>query len=169
MHAQIACHHLGEFAGSQRPQRSGRFADTTDVLRRTSLMMFDPVAASLAESSRNCWITGYLARDAGRCRRGCQKSGRELRHPDSLAFAWCFTGGCTASVETGRPASHPLRLALPQRANRTLCRRSRGTVACMGGDWRTPAGSKRVPRNCWPASTRAPAIMGQVALPQLYA
>jgi hypothetical protein len=68
------------------------------------------VVASLAESSRNAWITGYLARSVADCD-AAVALGRELHHPDSLAFAWLFHGWnhgyrddwkvCLASAESG--------------------------------------------------------------------
>src|SRR6185503_20872552 len=55
------------------------------------LVVFDPVVASLAESARNLWITGHLSRAYEECERAVAL-GLELRHPDSLAFAWLFHG-----------------------------------------------------------------------------
>ena len=74
------------------------------------ISVFDPVVASLAESARNSWITGYLARAFSDCDAAVTLA-RELRHPDSLAFAWLFHAWihgyrrdwhrCVASSETG--------------------------------------------------------------------
>lgn len=110
MQAQIACHHLGEF--SQARDHACvvmTLADRAPHVERR-IGVFDPVIASLAESARNSWITGYLARAFSDCDAAVTLA-RELRHPDSLAFAWLFHAWihgyrrdwhrCVASSETG--------------------------------------------------------------------
>jgi tetratricopeptide (TPR) repeat protein len=89
MQAQIACHHLGEF--SQARDHACvvmTLADRAPHGERC-INVFDPVVASLAESARNNWITGYLARACSDCDAAVTLA-KELRHPDSLAFAWLF-------------------------------------------------------------------------------
>src|SRR6185295_18286611 len=78
--------------------------------RERCISIFDPVVASLAESSRNLWITGYLTRASVDCD-AAVALGRELLHPDSLAFAWLFRAwlhghrrdwtACLAAANTG--------------------------------------------------------------------
>jgi predicted ATPase len=132
------------------------------------IMMFDPVAASLAESSRNRWITGYLARavmDADEA----VNIGRALRHPDSLAFALAFQGwlyghrgdwaACIASTDSG------IAIARDSDSVQTLA-----WNRCVHGWGAAHAGAINVGRAELTAGIEAStAIMGQVALPQFYA
>ena len=108
--AQIACHHLGEFSlARDHADVVMTLADRAPHVERC-ISVFDPVVASLAESARNCWTTGYLARACSDCDAAVTLA-RELRHPDSLAFAWLFHAWingyrgdwhrCVASSETG--------------------------------------------------------------------
>ena len=168
MHAQIACHHLGEFADAREHS-----AAAVSLVPRTSpaarrIMMFDPIAASLAESSRNFWITGHLARSVGDAE-AAVRIGRELRHPDSLAFALVFHGWlhghrrdwatCLASTEYGIVTARESDSVQTLAWNR--CVHGWGTAhagAIEQGRLELSAGID--------AST---AIMGQVALPQFYA
>ncbi len=91
MQAQIACHHLGQF---------GEAADHADAVLTLApcaphpercIGILDPVVASLAESARNLLITGRLSDALAECDRAVAVAS-ELRHPDSLAFAWFFHG-----------------------------------------------------------------------------
>ncbi len=110
MHAQIACHHLGEFRHAQEYSAAVVTLAPRAGHRERCITVLDPVVASLAESSRNSWITGYLARSLTDSE-AAVALGRELRHPDSLAFAWLFHGWmrgyrgdwrtCVASTENG--------------------------------------------------------------------
>jgi len=89
MQAQIACHHLGEFSQARDHACAVMtLADRAPHVERC-ISVFDPVVASLAESARNNWITGYLARAFSDCDAAVTLA-KELRHPDSLAFAWLF-------------------------------------------------------------------------------
>src|SRR3989442_11668287 len=89
MNAQIACHHLGVFGEAREyAARVMALADRVPHPDRC-ISALDPVVASLAESARNCWITGYLVRALADCERAVTV-GEALRHPDSLAFAWIF-------------------------------------------------------------------------------
>jgi DNA-binding winged helix-turn-helix (wHTH) protein/tetratricopeptide (TPR) repeat protein len=110
MQAMIACHHLGEFREAQHHADSAIALEPRGFHAERLLTILDPVVASLAESSRNLWAMGYLAR----CLEHNEQAvalGREIRHPDSLAFAWLFRGWihgyrrdwktCLASVEAG--------------------------------------------------------------------
>jgi hypothetical protein len=110
MQAQIACHHLGEFSQARdHASMVMTLADRAPHVERC-ISVFDPVVASLAESARNRWITGYLACASADCSAAVTLA-RELRHPDSLAFAWLFHAWihgyrgdwyrCVASSETG--------------------------------------------------------------------
>jgi hypothetical protein len=168
MYAQIACHHLGEFADAAHHS-----AATVSLIPRTSpmdrrMVMFDPVVASLAESSRNHWITGYLARSQADAS-AAVNLGRELRHPDSLAFALVFDGwvhghrrnwaACLASTEAG--------LAI---ASESGSIQTRAWNQCVHGWGLAHAGDTENGASELLAGIEAStAIMGQVALPQFYA
>ncbi|HET9469345.1 MAG TPA: AAA family ATPase [Vicinamibacterales bacterium] len=168
MYAQIASHHLGEFAEARQHS-----AAAVSLVPRTSiaarrLVMFDPIAASLAESSRNCWITGSLAQaqtDAD----AAVAIGRELRHPDSLAFALVFHGwlqghrrdwaASLASTEVGKITATESGSVQTLAWNR-----------CVHGWALAHAGSLDEGLSELHAGIEASkAIMGQVALPQFYA
>ena len=168
MHAQIACHHLGEFAEAREHCAAAvsLVPRTSSVARR--IMMFDPIAASLAESSRNFWITGHLARCVDDAETAV-RIGRELRHPDSLAFALAFHGWlhghrrewatCLASTDAGIATARESDSVQTLAWNR-----------CVHGWGAAHAGAIEEGRvelsDGIDAST---AIMGQVALPQFYA
>jgi predicted ATPase len=55
------------------------------------ITIFDPVVASLSESSRNQWIKGDTRACIEQTRRAIELA-RGIRHPDSLAFALLFHG-----------------------------------------------------------------------------
>jgi len=113
--AQIACHHLGEF--SQARDHACMVMTLADraAYGERCISVFDPVVASLAESARNNWITGYLARALSDCDAAVTLA-KEVRHPDSLAFAWLFHAWihgyrrdwhrAVASSETGLTIAH---------------------------------------------------------------
>jgi len=89
MNAQIACHHLGEFGEARDyAAKVSALADHVAYPARC-VSILDPVVASLSESARNRWITGEFASAVADCE-AAVGLGRELRHPDSLAFAWVF-------------------------------------------------------------------------------
>jgi tetratricopeptide (TPR) repeat protein len=91
MQAQIACHHLGEFREAAECAAAVQTMAVRVPHAERCVIVFDPVVASLAESARNLWITGQLSRAYAECDRALAL-GLELRHPDSLAFAWLFHG-----------------------------------------------------------------------------
>lgn len=168
MHAQIACHHLGEFGEARE-----HCAAAVSLVPRTSsssrrIMMFDPLAASLAESSRNFWITGHLARAVADAE-SAVRIGRELGHPDSLAFALAFHGWlhgyrhdwptCLASTDAGIVTARESDSVQTLAWNR-----------CVHGWGAAHAGAIEEGRLELSAGIDAStAIMGQVALPQFYA
>jgi predicted ATPase len=108
--AQIACHHLGHFADADahagEVMRLGRDLRPPDRF----VNVFDPLVASLAESSRNAWITGRLT-TARALAEQAVILGAEVRNPESLAFAWLFRAfldgyrgdwpACAHAAETG--------------------------------------------------------------------
>jgi predicted ATPase len=168
MHAQIAYHHLGQFSAAEEHSTAVVSLVPQTSLTERRMIIFDPVAASLAESSRNLWITGRLARaqvDAD----GAVAIGRELRHPDSLAFALVFHGwlhghrgewatsvsSTAAGIATAQESDSVQTLAW----NRCV----HGWALAHYGD--VDAGTSELLSGI-EAST---AIMGQVALPQFYA
>jgi len=89
MQAQIACHHMGEFREAQKHADAIAAFNSNNPERLIGIL--DPVVASLAEASRNLWIMGYLKLAPQRCARAVEIA-RDLRHPDSLAFACLFDG-----------------------------------------------------------------------------
>jgi tetratricopeptide (TPR) repeat protein len=168
MQAQIACHHLGEFQQAQE-----HTAIVMTLAGRAShadrcISILDPVVASLAESARNCWITGHLARALADCE-AAVALGRELRHPDSLAFAWIFHAWihgyrgdwktCLVSAEAGiavaRESGSVQTLAWNQAVH--------GWALAQVGD--VVAGESEIAA----AIDASRAIMGHVALPQFSA
>jgi predicted ATPase len=101
---------MGEFHEAQGHADAAIALESRAGRSERRLTVLDPVVASLAESSRNLWITGNLTRSVEHCERAVAL-GRELRHPDSLAFAWLFHGwlhgyrrdwaACLRSAEEG--------------------------------------------------------------------
>jgi hypothetical protein len=110
MNVQIACHHLGDFRPAREHAAAVAAMGGQVPHPDRCISILDPVVASLAESARNSWITGYLAQALSNCN-AAVTLGRELRHPDSLAFAWLFHAWihgyrgdwttCLASAATG--------------------------------------------------------------------
>ena len=165
MQTMIACHHLGEF-----PQ-ARRYADAVPALapRATHaercISIFDPVVATLAESSRNSWITGHLKRALADSE-AAVALGRELRHPDSLAFAWLFHGWmrgyrgdwttCIASAENGIGIARESGSVQVLTWNRCV----HGWAAAHLGEFQRGRSELRE------AMDASKAIMGEVALPQ---
>jgi len=168
MNAQIACHHMGLFGeASEYAARVMALADHVPHPDRC-ISALDPVVASLAESSRNCWMTGYLARALTDCERAVT-IGKTLRQPDSLAFAWLFHAWmhgyrgdwttCLASAETG------IKIASESGSVQTLAWNQgvRGWARAHVRDLE----SGRLELSA--AIDASKAIMGQVALPQFSA
>jgi DNA-binding winged helix-turn-helix (wHTH) protein/tetratricopeptide (TPR) repeat protein len=165
MQAMIACHHLGEFREAQHHADSAIALERHASPSERCLTILDPVVASLAESSRNLWIMGYLAR----CLEHNDQAvavGREIRHPDSLAFAWVFRGWihgyrrdwttCLAAVEAG------IAVASESGSVQTLAwnRGVRGWALAHTGH--VDAGLAELTA----AIEASRSIMGQVAMPQ---
>jgi DNA-binding winged helix-turn-helix (wHTH) protein len=168
MYAQIACHHLGEFKEAEHHSAAAVSAGSRTSYIERRLMIFDPVVASLAESSRNGWITGYLARSQTDTDAAVSLA-RELRHPDSVAFALVFHGwlhgqrrewarsvaSTAAGISTARESDSVQTLAWNRCVNgwavAHACSIDEGLAELLAGI---------------DAST---AIMGQIALPQFYA
>lgn len=89
MQAQIACHHLGDFADADRHAAEVLGLGSPLAPSDRFINIFDPVVASYAESSRNAWITGRLAA-ADTLANQAVALALAVRHQDSLAFAWLF-------------------------------------------------------------------------------
>jgi predicted ATPase len=89
MQAQISCHHLGHFADAD--VHAAQVARIGPILSPAERFMnlYDPVVASLAESSRNAWITGRLATAVALAEQGVALGG-EIGNAESLAFSWLF-------------------------------------------------------------------------------
>jgi len=123
------------------------------------------VVATLAESSRNSWITGHLKR-ARADSEAAVALGRELRHPDSLAFAWLFHGWmrgyrgdwttCIASAENGIGIARESGSVQVLTWNRCV----HGWAAAHLGEFQRGRSELRE------AMDASKAIMGEVALPQ---
>ncbi len=91
MWAMIATHHLGDLLIAQQHADACIQMGTPSNQAARLTTLFDPVVATLVESSRNLWMMGDS--------RGCQDRtsraialAREIRHPDSLSFALLFHG-----------------------------------------------------------------------------
>jgi len=168
MHAQIACHHLGEFQQAQEYAAASQALASRASHAERCISILDPVVASLAESSRNAWITGYLARALADSD-AAVALGRELRHPDSLAFAWLFRGWIhgyrgdwktsLSSTETGMAIARDSGSVQTQAWNQ--CAHGWG-LAHVG---EIAAGISELAAGI----DASKAIMGQVALPQFIA
>jgi predicted ATPase len=91
MWAMVTRHHMGEFQEAQRHAQIcvSLGAPSNQAVRLTTI--FDPVVATLSESSRNQWIIGNTRVCIEQTRRAIELA-REIRHPDSLAFALLFHG-----------------------------------------------------------------------------
>ena len=168
MESVIASHHLGEFAETQR------YIDATIAVGSQvppadrCIVVFDPVVAALAESGRNRWITGHLRSALADADAGVEL-GRQLRHPDSLAFAWLFRGWVYGyrsdwkqsleSVQAG------IQIAEESGSVQTLAwnRCVRGWAQAHLGDIESGLSELN------DAIASSIAIMGRVALPQFYA
>jgi DNA-binding winged helix-turn-helix (wHTH) protein/tetratricopeptide (TPR) repeat protein len=168
MHAQIACHHLGEFREAQEFAAAVLPLAPKASHAERCISILDPVVASLAESSRNAWITGHLKRSLADCS-AAVALGRELRHPDSLAFAWLFHAWihgyhgdwttCIASADTGKAIARDAGSVQTLAWNQCV----HGWALAHVGDCET--GRSEVSAGI----DASKAIMGQVALPQFIA
>jgi len=168
MQSQIACHHLGEFREAAECAASVQTMAAHVRHGDRCLVVFDPVVASLAESARNLWITGHLSRAYEECERAVAL-GLELRHPDSLAFAWLFHGWihgyrgdwrtALASVTSGMAIARESGSVQTLAWNRCV----QGWAAAHLGD--LDEGLSELTAGI----EASKAIMGQVALPQFSA
>jgi hypothetical protein len=77
MHAQIACHHLGEFQEAQEYAAEVRALAPRACHPERCISIFDPIVASLAESSRKQGATMFELRAA--------LTAAELAGPDALS------------------------------------------------------------------------------------
>lgn len=89
MQAQIACHHLGQFADADHHASMVLRVGRTLRPEQRFISVFDPVVASLAESSRNAWITGRFATAEALAGQAVD-AGEAAGNHNSLAFAWLF-------------------------------------------------------------------------------
>jgi len=168
MHAQIACHHRGEFREAQEFAAAVVPLAPNASLPERCISIFDPVVASLAESSRNAWITGHLRQSLADCNAAVALA-REVRHPDSLAFAWLFHAWihgyhgdwttCIASADTGKAIAREVGSVQTLAWNQCV----HGWALARVGDWET--GRSEVSAGIEASKP----IMGQVALPQFIA
>lgn len=168
MQAQLSCHHLGHFADADaHAVRVIGIGQTLSPAERF-INIFDPVVASLAESSRNAWITGRLATAAALADRAVAVAG-EVGNAESLAFAWLFHAwlhgyrgdwrACLASSATG------IEIATRNGTVQTLA-----WNRCVHGWARAHQGDVGGGRDELAAGTRlSQSIMGEVALPQFRA
>lgn len=91
MWAMIARHHLGDLLIAQRHAEACIPMGTPSNQAARLITIFDPVVATLAESSRNLWMMGETRGCLDHTRRAIELA-REIRHPDSLSFALLFHG-----------------------------------------------------------------------------
>jgi tetratricopeptide (TPR) repeat protein len=91
MWALMARHHLGELAVAQQHGDICIALGTPSNQADRLITIFDPVVASLVESSRNLWMMGDTRGCIDRTRRAIELA-RQVRHPDSLSFALFFRG-----------------------------------------------------------------------------
>jgi predicted ATPase len=91
MWAMIARHHMGEVWVAQRHAEICIAMGTPSNQAARLITIFDPVVATLTESSRNLWMMGDTRGCLDHTRRAIALA-REVRHPDSLSFALLFHG-----------------------------------------------------------------------------
>jgi hypothetical protein len=91
MWAMIAAHHSGEFSTAQRYADACIQMGTPSNQAARLISIFDPVVATLVESSRNLWIMGDTRGCVERTRRAIELA-RDIRQPSSLSFALLFHG-----------------------------------------------------------------------------
>jgi predicted ATPase len=91
MWAMVARHHLGDLLVAQQHADACIRMGTPANQAARLITIFDPVVATLAESSRNLWMMGDTRGCVERTRRAIELA-REIRHPGSLAFALLFHG-----------------------------------------------------------------------------
>ena len=96
--AVIARHHLGDLHSAQRHADACIRMGTPSNQATRLMTIFDPVVATLAESSRNLWMMGDTRECLERIRRAIELA-RAIRHPGSLAFALLFQGMMTGYQE----------------------------------------------------------------------
>ena len=168
MQAQLACHHLGEF------HEAANHADAVVSLAACAphpercISVLDPVVASRAESARNLWITGRLSEALAECEHAVAIAS-ELRHPDSLAFAWLFHGwvhGYRGDWHTAlRSVDSGIAAASTSGSVQTLA-----WNRCVHGWARAHLGQVEAGRaELADAIEASKSILGQVALPQFSA
>lgn len=168
MQTQIACHHQGDFRRAHAHASAvAAIAGRTSAVTRC-IGVLDPVVSSLAESARNNLITGNLAQALADCRTALS-TGREIRHPDSLAFAWLFHAWihgyaqdwttCLSSADEG------IAVAREAGAVQTLAWNECVKGWALGHVGDVDAGEHELTRGI--AASRV--ILGRVALPQFHA
>ena len=91
MWAMIARHHLGDLLIAQEHADACISMGTPSNQAARLITIFDPVVATLAESSRNLWMMGDTRGCLEHTRRAIELA-REIGHPDSLSFALLFHG-----------------------------------------------------------------------------
>jgi tetratricopeptide (TPR) repeat protein len=91
MWAMIATHHLGDLLIAQRHADACIQLGTASNQAARLTTIYDPVVATLVESSRNLWMMGDTRGCLDRTSRAIELA-REIRHPDSLSFALLFHG-----------------------------------------------------------------------------
>ena len=165
MQTQIACHHLGEFREAANHADAVRTLAPCAPHPERCISVLDPVVASLAESARNLWITGRLSASFAECDRAVALAS-ELRHPDSLAFAWLFHGwihGYRSDWHTAlRSVDSGIAIASESGSVQTLA-----WNRCVRGWALAHLGKMEEGRSELAAGIEASkSIMGQIALPQ---
>jgi predicted ATPase len=168
MQTQIACHHLGEFREAARHAATVVSYDARLPHRDRCISIFDPVVGSLAESARNLWITGHLTQAPVESARAVSL-GRDVGHPESLAFAWLFNAwihgyrgdwpACIRSAEAGIATAQDAGAVQTLAWNRCV----RGWATAHMGD--VDAGCAVLAA----AIRSSQSIMGEVAMPQIRA
>jgi DNA-binding winged helix-turn-helix (wHTH) protein len=168
LQAQIACHHLGEFHDAAHHADAVRRIGGHLAHRERCISIFDPCVASLAESARNLWITGHL----GTCLTESERAvtlGREIGHPESLAFAWLFHAWlhgyrgdwqrCIRSADAGIATASEAGAVQTLAWNQCVHGWASAHVGCVD------AGRQELSEGI----TASQAIMGEVAMPQFRA
>jgi hypothetical protein len=139
MWATIAQHHRGHLRIAQdHADACVRIGTPTNQTARL-ITIWDPVVATLAESSRILWLLGRTRESRAAADRASGSRARSgIRIP--CRSPSCSTAGCTDTGKTGRPVSRRQQKRSASVRNTVWHKQWHGMGACTAGRWLTPAG-----------------------------
>jgi hypothetical protein len=168
MWATIGRHHLGQLHLAQAHADACIRLETQCPASARVITIFDPVVATLAESSRNLWMLGDTRGCLERAERAVALA-RTIGHPESLSFALVFHGWMRGYREEWDAALGTAAEGLSLSGAQGLVQ-TRTWHGCIHG-WALahtgrPADGLAEVQSAIQDSTR---ILGQIAMPQLHA